>query len=239
MLACRGTYRYVLPWNSGTAVYRVVPVCTGTYQYVLICPILSRCTGFQMGNSVHLRIYCHVMSISNHMHLILCISFVMPSSYFLLFINALIRLLPWSTAHCVLEAKVTKRYVQIMNICNPLYILIHTRTYWYIKSGWSRLVMTYCRCCTLVQCIAHSILPFWDLVLVNGQASHAGLATPKLPQPLVDLIDIAALQSVRCSSIGTAIREAWILALADYPFPKPIENDVLSAKWTVHIWSRL
>jgi hypothetical protein len=69
------------------------------------------------GNSVHLRIYCHVLSISKHIHLILCINFVMPSSYFRLFINALLRLL--STAHCILEPRVTKGYVQIMNICNP------------------------------------------------------------------------------------------------------------------------
>jgi hypothetical protein len=31
-------------------LYCVVPVHTGTYQYVPICPILSRCTGFQMFN---------------------------------------------------------------------------------------------------------------------------------------------------------------------------------------------
>ncbi len=87
------------------------------------------------GNSVHLRVYGHVMSLSKHIHLILCISFVMPSSYFILFINAQIHLL--STAHCVLEPKVTKRYVQIMNICNPWlywYKLVHTRTYLYILS---------------------------------------------------------------------------------------------------------
>ena len=122
-----------------------------------------------------------------------------------------------------------------MNICNPWlywyvllythmysYILVYTRTYSYIlsyntmnlESGWSRLAMTYCLCCTLVLCIAHSILPFWGLL--DGQASQAGLAKPKLPQPRVDLIDIAAPPSVRCSRVGTAIREAWILALAEY-----------------------
>ncbi len=74
--------------------------------------------------------------------------------------------------------------------------------------------MTHCRCCTLVQCIVHSILPFCGLF--DGQASQAGLATSKLPQPWVDLIDIAAPPSVRCSRVGTAIREAWILALAEY-----------------------
>ncbi len=121
-----------------------------------------------------------------------------------------------------------------MNICNPWlywYILIHTRTYSYIlvytrtltcsyyntvyfESGWIRLAMTYCRCYTLVPCIAHSILPFCGLF--DCQASQAGLAAPKLPQPRVDLINIAAPPSVRCSRVGTAIWEAWMLAPAEY-----------------------
>jgi hypothetical protein len=35
---------------QGSRCSTVIPCCTGTYwyQYVLICPILSRCTGFQM-----------------------------------------------------------------------------------------------------------------------------------------------------------------------------------------------
>ncbi len=51
-----------------------------------------------------------------------------------------------------------------------------------------------------------------------SQASQAGLAAPKLPQPQwqVDFIDIAAPLSARCSSVGTAIRKAWILALAEH-----------------------
>ncbi len=79
------------------------------------------------GNSVHLRLYAHVLSISKHIHLILCISFVMPSSdfnlKFLLFISALPVMRLLSTVHChgMLEPKMTnlKRYVQTMNICNP------------------------------------------------------------------------------------------------------------------------
>jgi hypothetical protein len=77
----------------------------------------KQCEEKEFGNSVHLSIYAHVLSMSKHIHLILCINLVMPSSYFLLFVNELIRLL--STSHCILEPKVTKRYVQIMNICNP------------------------------------------------------------------------------------------------------------------------
>ncbi len=41
-----------------------------------------------------------------------------------------------------------------------------------------------------------------------SQASQAGLATPILPQPRVDLIDIAVPPSVRCSRVSTAIRDA-------------------------------
>ena len=119
-------------------------------------------------------------------------------------------------------AKNDKKICADHEYLQPLIILIHTRTYSYIlsnntvyfESGWIRLAMTYCRCCTLVPCIAHSILPFCGLF--DGQASQAGLAAPKLPQPRVDLIDIAAPPSVRCSSVGTAIREARILALAEY-----------------------
>jgi hypothetical protein len=190
------------------------------------------------GNSVHLRIYAHVLvlSISKHIHLILCINFVMPSIDFLLFINhdALMRLL--STVHCMLEPKMTKRYVQTMTepeYLQPLIILIHTRTYScirvytctyfklyilqhtiiqhvYFESGcqWILLAMTYCLCCTLVPCIADSILPCCGLFDSSCQVSQAGLAAPKLPQPLVDLIDIAAPLSVSCSRVGTAIREA-------------------------------
>ncbi len=76
----------------------------------------------------------------------------------------------------------------------------------YFESGWIRLVMTYCRCCMLVLCIAPSILPFCGLVY--GQASQAALAMPKSPQPRVALIDIAAPLSIRCSRIGTSILEA-------------------------------
>ncbi len=101
-------------------------------------------------------------------------------------------------------AKNDKKICANHKYLQPLIILIHTRTYSYIlvhtctysyilsyntvyfESGWIRLAMTYCRCCTLVQRIAHSILHFCGLF--DGQASQAGLAAPKLPQPRVDLI---------------------------------------------------
>ncbi len=134
------------------------------------------------------------------------------------------------------EAKSEKKMCRSWIFATPdytdayAYILVHTRTYWYIlvhtrtcyhRTPWctsnqagAALAMTYCLCCTLVPCIAHRILPFWSFF--GGQASQAGHATPKLPQPRVDLIDIAAPLSVRCSRVGTAIRKAWILALAEH-----------------------
>jgi hypothetical protein len=51
----------------------------------------------------YLGIYAYVLSISNHIHLILCINCFVPSIDFLLFRNALMRLL--STVHCILEPK--------------------------------------------------------------------------------------------------------------------------------------
>jgi hypothetical protein len=85
------------------------------------------------GASVYLRIYWYILSISGHILSICKSNFVMPSIYFLLFINAQIHLL--STAHCIMEPKVKKGYVQIMNFATPdytdmySYILVHTRTY--------------------------------------------------------------------------------------------------------------
>ncbi len=118
-------------------------------------------------------------------------------------------------------AKSEKKICADHEFCNPWlywyvsYILVHTRTYSYILSpntmyfisGWSCLVMTYYLCCTHVQCIAHSILPVWGLL--DGQASQAGLATPKLPQPQDDLVDIANQQSVRCSRADSALLEVF------------------------------
>ncbi len=62
------------------------------------------------------------------------------------------------------------------------YILIHTVNTMYLESGWSRLAMTYCLCCTLVLCIAHSILPLWASLRsarwsgLPGWARHAQTA---------------------------------------------------------------
>jgi hypothetical protein len=45
--------------------------------------------------------------------------------------------------------------------------------------------------------------------------TQAGLASPKLPQPGANLLDIAAPPSICCRCVGAPEREAGILALAE------------------------
>ena len=92
------------------------------------------------------------------------------------------------------------------------YILRYTTLY--LESGMSRLASPSCLGCPLVPCIACGILPLPSLL--DGQAPKAGLAAPKLPQPRVDFVDIAAPSSVQSSSVGTAKWEACFLALAEH-----------------------
>ena len=66
--------------------------------------------------------------------------------------------------------------------------------------------------------LRRTLLPVIDLSelsigsLLNRKTSQAWLSASKLPQPLVDLIDIAALPSFQRCCIGAPHREAWILA---------------------------
>jgi len=66
------------------------------------------------------------------------------------------------------------------------------------------------------KCIYRYILRTAWYIRRYGQASKAGLAAPKRPQPRVDFIDIAASSSVQSSSVGTAKWEACFLALAKH-----------------------
>jgi hypothetical protein len=66
---------------------------------------------------------------------------------------------------------------------------------------------------TLVRCFAGSNLPLCSL-LDHSQAAQARLATSKLPQPLVHLVDIAAAPAILRSSVCTTRRETRILVLA-------------------------
>jgi hypothetical protein len=65
---------------------------------------------------------------------------------------------------------------------------------------------------TLVLCFAGSNLPLSSLLYC--QATQARLATSKLPQPLVNLVDVAATPAILHSSICTTLRETRILVLA-------------------------
>ena len=94
------------------------------------------------------------------------------------------------------------------------YILVHTFMYTHVKvtttfhfkSGLIRLVTPASFPTTLALSVLCSFLPRSSLL--DCQATQAGLAAPKLPQPQVDLIDIAAAPSVSCSSVGTSERES-------------------------------
>ncbi len=65
---------------------------------------------------------------------------------------------------------------------------------------------------TLVQRFAGSILPIQSLL--DCQAAQARLATSKLPQPRVDLIDVAATPAILLCCVCTTCRETQILVLA-------------------------
>jgi hypothetical protein len=78
------------------------------------------------------------------------------------------------------------------------------RTHSNFPSGSIRLATSLCR----------TLLPVNDLSewsfgsLLNRKTSQAWLSAPKLPQSLVDLIDIAAVPSIQRCCIGAPHREA-------------------------------
>ena len=119
---------------------------------------------------------------------------------------------PPCTVQSSLQLKVKKtrvpenRYVDLIHSCIYAYIpridrYILRYTTLYLESGLSSLVSTSCLGCMLVPCIACGILPLHSLL--DGQAPKAGLAAPKLPQPRVDFVDIAAPSSAQSSSVNT------------------------------------
>ena len=105
------------------------------------------------------------------------------------------------TAQPILQPKVKKTSVQEINYvitaynrisryisCASCYILRYTTLYF--ESGWNRLASPFFLGCTLVLRIADSTLPLCSLI--DRQAPKAGLAAPKLPQPRIEFVDIAA-----------------------------------------------
>ncbi len=103
------------------------------------------------GNSIHLHIYAHVLSISKHIHLILCIklSCFQFTFYCLQCTDA-------SPKHSTLYfgAKIDKKICADHEYLQPLIILIHTCTYSVI------LVHTYIYSYTLVHTIIQHCLDF-------------------------------------------------------------------------------
>ena len=115
-------------------------------------------------------------------------SFVTPSIYFLLFINVLIHILLVNTVHCVLEPKVKKKYVQIMNFATPgLIILIHTST-----STYSYVVLVHT--CTYAYIVIHAVMQHHVLRI-------------RLELPCNDVLSLLHECAVHCSQ--HPLRSGW------------------------------
>jgi len=92
------------------------------------------------------------------------------------------------------------------------YILVQITLTLHFQSGTTILATPTRLLPAHVRCFAGSLLPIKSLI--DCQASQARLTTPKLPQPCVNLIDIAATPSIRCSCVSTAHRETCTPILA-------------------------
>ena len=105
-------------------------------------------------------------------------------------------------------------YLHILSIYLHILGTYTDKRHLYFESGFAGLTTPTGLCCTLLACFLRCDLPLE--CLLNTQTTQAGLATSKTPQPQVNLVDIAAPPSVSSSSVGTAVREARILALAEH-----------------------
>ncbi len=86
------------------------------------------------------------------------------------------------------------------------YILTQLEITLYFQSGTITLVILRSLLLTLVRRFAGRILPIRSLL--DCQVSQARLATPKLPHPRVNLIDVAAAPSILSSCVCTTSWEA-------------------------------
>ena len=106
--------------------------------------------------------------------------------------------------------------------CTYWYKSVHPSIYQYIqvcttlhfKSGAICLAMPTSLSWTLVPVNAGRLLPVFSVF--NWQTTQARLATSKLPQPRVNLIDIAATPAIHRCGISAAHRETWIPALVEH-----------------------
>ncbi len=109
------------------------------------------------------------------------------------------------------------------------YIPVHTSTYQYI------LVCTgTSMCCGTLAVASHA----WVVWLWRRLPCARKLCERTKPNVLLRLVGAGGRRE--CDPMKCAV---WFpsvpVCTSINPFPKPIENDVLSAKWNVHIWSRL
>ena len=151
-------------------------VYTGTYLYIPRLTLYIPCVYTSNDNSVIscFRVVCCCWTM---------LAYILHAQY---------------SAACSLKWKKTPvqtiRYVGLVHWCIYRYIL-HTAQYiqrytiLYLESGSSRLASPFCLGCLLVPCIARGVPLLHSLL--DRQASKAGLAAPKRPQPRVDFIDIA------------------------------------------------
>ena len=105
-------------------------------------------------------------------------------------------------------------YIKVYTV---IYLFVHLQkitTTFHFKSGFIRLAMQASFPSTLELFLACSFVPLSSLL--DCQTTQAGLAAPKLPQPGVNLVHIAAPPSVCSSRVSATIRKARILALAEH-----------------------
>ena len=104
--------------------------------------------------------------------------------------------------------------IKYTKVYTPIYSYKKASTTFHFESGLIRLVLPASFPSTLEPFIARSFLPVSSLL--DCQTTQAGLAAPKLPQPGVNLVDIAAPPSVCSSRVSATVRKARILALAEH-----------------------
>ncbi len=206
------------PGQEQTISY--IPVCTGMYWYVrvlaalhvLVYRYIPECIKQVFSeHCVYTSIYCIKELVVFHSGVIDFrsihggIHFPRTAQHIMCFKRKIIHFL----ASCV-----RTMYIHVhTGIC--CYVRIHTNitTTFHFESGLIRLATPTIFPSTLEPFIACSILPLHSIL--HCQTTLAGLAAPKLPQPGVNLIDIAAPPSICCRCVGATEREAGILALAE------------------------
>jgi hypothetical protein len=186
VLVCESTALHVLPVVDGACMCRYIPVCTkqelskhGIYQYIVYCIKDSqRVDSFSLWGH-------YFRSIHGGIHFpqhITSWCFKCKIIHFL-------------------ASSVRNMYIQVHGIY--CHVRIHTKvtTTFHFESGLIRLATLTSFQSKLEPFIACSILPLCSIL--HRQTTQAGLAAPQLPQPGVNLKDIAVrLPSSAAASAG-------------------------------------